>query len=107
MHVLGVYVSDQQGANKNIFWQKILEYAEVHNQENVLISGDFNSCTKEDSSNGTEYYAAELRKLEEIGFNDFGNVILKINPIDTPGFIIPEKVSDWIMLLFLKNYVKV
>ncbi len=35
-----------------------------------MITGDFNSCTKEDSSNGTEYYAAELNKLEEMGFND-------------------------------------
>ena len=73
LHVLGVYVPDQTGAYKNVFWQKILEYAAKHNQENVLISGDFNSCIKEDSSNGTEYYAAELNKLERIGYNDLWN----------------------------------
>ena len=70
LYVLGVYVPDQPGAKKNDFWQKILEYAAEHSSENVLITGDFNSCTKEDSSNGTEYYAAELKKLEEIGYND-------------------------------------
>ncbi|MEG3225527.1 MAG: hypothetical protein BME94_08505 [Methanobacteriales archaeon Met13] len=35
-----------------------------------MITGDFNSCTKEDSSNGTEYYAAELKKLEYLEYID-------------------------------------
>ena len=70
LHVLGVYVPDQPGVNKNIFWQKILDYAAEHNHENVLITGDFNSCTKEDSSNGTEYYAKELKELEDLEYND-------------------------------------
>lgn len=73
LYVLGVYVQDEPGARKNSFWTKILKYAAEYSHENVLITGDFNSCTKEDSSNGTEYYAAELNKLERIGYNDLWN----------------------------------
>lgn len=73
LYVLGIYVLDQPGAYKNSFWQKILEYAADRKGENVLITGDFNSCTNEDSSNGTEYYAAELNKLERIGYSDLWN----------------------------------
>lgn len=70
LHILGVYVPDQHGAIKNAFWLNILEYAEKHTKENVLITGDFNSCTKDDSSNGTEYYAKELKELEDLEYSD-------------------------------------
>ena len=32
--------------------------------------GDFNSCTKDDSANGTVYNPKDLIKLEEIGYID-------------------------------------
>ena len=70
LYVLGVYVPDQPGAEKNKFWKRMLEYAKNNIEKHVLITGDFNSCTKEDSSNATEYYAKELMKLEEIGYID-------------------------------------
>jgi len=70
LYVLGVYVPDQPGAEKNIFWKRILEYAKNNIEKNVLITGDFNSCTKEDSSNGTEYYAKELMELEDMKYID-------------------------------------
>ncbi|MDP3066710.1 MAG: hypothetical protein Q8N08_08225, partial [Methanobacteriaceae archaeon] len=70
LQVWGVYVPDQPGAQKDLFWKKILEYAKEHREENVVIIGDFNSCTTEDSSNKTEYYAKDLMKLEELGYID-------------------------------------
>jgi exonuclease III len=70
LYVLGIYVPDQPGADKSLFWKKIIEYAAKNTKENVLITGDFNSCGKEDSSNGTEYYAKDLMKLEELGYSD-------------------------------------
>lgn len=70
LYVLGVYIPDQPGEEKNIFWKRILEYAKKNIAKNVLITGDFNSCTKEDSSNGTEYYAKELMELEDMAYID-------------------------------------
>lgn len=70
LYILGVYVPDQPGAKKSSFWNEIIEYAENNLCENVLIAGDFNSCTKEDSSNSTEYYAKDLMKLKELGYID-------------------------------------
>lgn len=70
LYVLAVYVPDQPGKPKNVFWNKILEYAEINIENNVMITGDFNSCTKDDSSNGTEYYAKDLMKLEELKYID-------------------------------------
>jgi exodeoxyribonuclease-3 len=70
LYVLGVYVPDQLGFEKNSFWKKILDYAEKNVDKKVLITGDFNSCTKEDSANKTEYNAKDLIKLEELGYID-------------------------------------
>lgn len=70
LYVLGVYVPDQLGIEKNLFWEKILDYAEKNNNKNILITGDFNSCTKENSSNKTEYNAKDLIKLEELEYID-------------------------------------
>lgn len=70
LYVLAVYVPDQPGAPKNLFWKKILEYAAKNIEKNVLITGDFNSCTRDDSSNGTEYYAKDLMKLDDLGYID-------------------------------------
>ena len=70
LYVLGVYVPDKSGTQKNLFWKKILDYAKKHVNNKVLITGDFNSCTKADSSNKTEYNAKDLMKLEELGYID-------------------------------------
>ena len=70
LFVLGVYVPDKLGSEKNLFWKKILEYAEKNIDKNVLITGDFNSCTNDDSSNKTEYNSDDLMKLEELGYID-------------------------------------
>ena len=48
LYVLAVYVPDQPGAPKNLFWNEILDYAKINIGNNVLITGDFNSCTKEE-----------------------------------------------------------
>lgn len=70
LYVLGVYVPDKAGTDKNLFWKKILEYAEANIDKKVLITGDFNSCTKDGSANRTEYNAQDLIKLEELGYID-------------------------------------
>ena len=70
LNVLGVYVPDQAGTEKDLFWKKILDYAEENVDKKVLITGDFNSCTKEDSGNQTEYNAKDLLKLGELGYID-------------------------------------
>ena len=70
LYVLGVYVPDTLGTEKNMFWKKILDYAEKNVEKKVLITGDFNSCTKEDSANGTEFNAKDLMKLKELGYID-------------------------------------
>jgi exodeoxyribonuclease III len=70
LYVLGVYVPDRSGTEKNLFWKKILDYAEKNLNKKVLITGDFNGCTKEGSSNKTEYNAEDLMKLEELGYID-------------------------------------
>lgn len=70
LSVLGVYVPDKAGTEKNLFWKKILKYAEENVDRKVLITGDFNSCTKEDSGNQTEYNAKDLLKLGELGYID-------------------------------------
>ncbi|WP_431062673.1 endonuclease/exonuclease/phosphatase family protein [Methanobacterium sp.] len=83
LYVLGVYVPDQAGTEKNLFWKKILDYAEKNLDKNVLITGDFNSCTKYDSSNKTEYNANDLIKLEELEYID----LWKYNPTeDSDGY---------------------
>ena len=70
LYVLGVYVPDRLSTEKNLFWKKILDYAEMNLDKKVLITGDFKSCTKEDSANGTEYNSDDLNKLGELGYID-------------------------------------
>jgi exodeoxyribonuclease-3 len=70
LRVLAVYVPDKMGLEKNIFWQNILEFCKDYIQENILLMGDFNSCTKEDSENHTDYNAKDLKFLEELGWID-------------------------------------
>ena len=70
LYVLGVYIPDKSGYQKNLFWKKILDYAKKHIDNKVLITGDFNSCTKTDSSNKTEQNTQDLMKLEELGYID-------------------------------------
>jgi exonuclease III len=78
LYILGVYVPDHSGAEKNLFWKKILDYAEKNIDKNVLITGDFNSCDKEDSSIRTEYNSKDLIKLGELGYID----LWKYNPTE-------------------------
>ncbi|RJS48519.1 MAG: hypothetical protein CIT03_08040 [Methanobacterium sp.] len=70
LHVLGVYIPHQPGKIKNDFWSKIREYSLKNQDKNVLITGDFNSCTREDSSNQSEYNPLDLKKLQESGYID-------------------------------------
>jgi len=70
LYVLGVYISDSLGTEKNLFWKKILKYAEMNVDKKVLITGDFKSCTNEDFAYGTEYNADDLNKLGELGYID-------------------------------------
>lgn len=41
--------------------------------KNELIIRDYNSCTKENSINRTDYNLKELIKLEKLGYNDLWN----------------------------------
>ncbi len=70
LYVLGVYVPDTSGVEKNQFWKKILDYAEKNNDKKVLITGDFNSCNKEDTGIKSEYNSKDLLKLGELGYID-------------------------------------
>ena len=70
LYVLGVYIPDESGFQKNLFWKKILDYAKKHIDNKVLITGDFNNCTKADSSSKTEQNTKDLMKLEELGYID-------------------------------------
>jgi exonuclease III len=54
---------------KNLFWKKILEYAQGNLNKKLMITGDFNRCTKEDYSNESDYNK-DLMKLEELGYID-------------------------------------
>ena len=76
LNVLGVYVPVSGGSEKDMFWKRILDYSEINIDKNVLITGDFNSCTKEDSANRTDYNPKDLIKLEELGYID----MWKYNP---------------------------
>ena len=70
LYVLGVYVPVSGGAEKNLFWKKILDYSKENADNNVMIMGDFNSCTRDDSANQTDYNPKDLIKLEELGYID-------------------------------------
>lgn len=70
--VLGVYVptgsADQRYKDK--VWQRILKYAEKNMDKPAIITGDFNSCTSENSENKTEYNPNDLKKLQNLGWID-------------------------------------
>ena len=70
--VLGVYVPT--GSNdkrfKDAVWQKILKLAQENCKTPCIITGDFNSCTKNDSMNRSHYSADELEKLINMGWID-------------------------------------
>lgn len=72
LRVLGVYVptASKDKKFKDAVWQKILQFAQENKNIPCIITGDFNSCTKEDSMNSTQYNAAELEKLLNIGWID-------------------------------------
>lgn len=96
-----MYVPDQPGKLKNDFWSKILEYSLKNQKKNILISGDFNSCTSEDSSNQIQYNFHDLIKLGELGYTwTYGKINQLMGPNDLPGFTIMELALEWIMFLF-------
>ena len=70
--VLGVYVPT--GSNdkrfKDAVWQKILKFAQENHNTPCIITGDFNSCNKNDSMNQSQYSADELEKLINKGWID-------------------------------------
>ena len=70
LYILGVYVPVSGGSEKNLFWRRILDYSQEHVDKNVMIMGDFNSCTKDDSANQTDYNPKDLIELEELGYID-------------------------------------
>lgn len=72
LRLLGVYVptGSKDKKFKDLIWQEILQFAQENKDTTCIITGDFNSCTKEDSMNKTQYNAAELEKLRNIGWID-------------------------------------
>ena len=70
LYILGVYVPVSGGSEKNLFWRRILDYSKENVDNNVMIMGDFNSCTRDDSANQTDYNPKDLIKLEELGYID-------------------------------------
>lgn len=75
LYVLGAYFPAQVGKEKNDFWKKILECSEKNSNKNILIAGDFNSCTADDSENRTEYNPHDLKKLESLNYTDLWKII--------------------------------
>lgn len=70
--VLGVYVptGSKDKRFKDAVWQKILKFAQENHNTPCIITGDFNSCTKNDSMNRSQYSADELEKLINMGWID-------------------------------------
>src|SRR5665647_1725104 len=65
LKVLGVYVPtglNKDKQFKDAFWQKILKYAKENQKNPCIITGDFNSCGKDDTMNLT-YSEKELKEL--------------------------------------------
>ena len=64
LKVLGVYVptGSKDKQFKDAFWQKILKYASENQKNSCIITGDFNSCGKEDTMNLT-YNEKDLKEL--------------------------------------------
>ena len=64
LKVLGVYVptGSRDKQVKDAFWQKILKYAKENQKNSCIITGDFNSCGKEDTMNLT-YNEKDLKEL--------------------------------------------
>jgi exonuclease III len=71
LKVLGVYVPTGSGDKefKDSFWLKILNYARENQDKNCIITGDFNSCGKEDTMNLT-YSEKELKELLSLNWID-------------------------------------
>ena len=94
LYVLGVYVPDNQGMEKNLFWKKILEYARENFNKKVMITGDFDRYTKEDSSNESENNK-DLMKLEELGYID----LWKYNATEeSMGYTWFHPIRKWVQI---------
>lgn len=64
-------------ARKELFWQKILEYAEANKNNKTLILGDFNTGLKEDAE-GTPFILSKYMKdLISIGYVDAWRAVHK------------------------------
>ena len=70
LKVFGVYLPDQPGSEKNLYWQSVIDYADANKDNKTIIIGDFNSCLPSDSQNGTKYNAEDIKRLLQIGFFD-------------------------------------
>ena len=64
LKVLGVYVptGSKDKQFKDDFWQNILKYAQENQKNRCIITGDFNSCGKNDTMNLT-YNEKDLKEL--------------------------------------------
>lgn len=72
LKIFGVYVptGSKDKNYKHSVWQKILRITTNNQRIPSIIVGDFNSCTKDDSMNQTEYNAEDLIKIQKIGWID-------------------------------------
>lgn len=72
LKLLGVYVptGSKDQLFKDAVWQKIIKFAQENQDIPSIITGDFNSCTKEDSMNQKQYNASDLVKLQSYGWID-------------------------------------
>lgn len=71
LRISGVYVptGSRDKQFKDAFWQKILKYAQENQKNRCIITGDFNSCGKEDTMNLT-YNEKDLKELLSLGWVD-------------------------------------
>lgn len=70
LRVLGVYVPTSRNKPfKDAFWQKILKYARENYENHCIITGDFNSCGKNDTMNQT-YNENDLKELISLNWVD-------------------------------------
>jgi len=72
LNVVGVYVptGSKDKRFKDAVWQKIIKYAEESRSIASVITGDFNSCTIDDSMNHTEFNGKDLKELLSFGWVD-------------------------------------
>lgn len=87
LHVLGVHVPTSS-EEKNIFWKKILDYAQTNSNSQVMITGDFDIDPTSDDPD--EIDLEYLDKLEGLGYINLWkyNAVNEIKPypIEKPKY---------------------